>query len=237
MNNKEKETNSNDKTKICSTCKKPKTLEEFTKSKTSKDRLNYQCKQCGVQYNKIYQKENWQKQQGYNKKNWENNKEKKYQYYLDWKQKYPEKMKGYNKKFKDSDKGKKYNREYRKKEYQEKYNVDIEWTLKLILRNRLKNALINEFKTGQTLEMLGCPIKEFKKHLEYKFLEGMSWENRGEMWEIDHILPCDSFDLTYEEEQKKCFHYTNLQPLFKTTEIAKNFGYNIIGNRNKSNKI
>ena len=62
----------------------------------------------------------------------------------------------------------------------------------------------------------------------------MTWENHGIIWEIDHIKPCVSFDLSLEEEQKKCFHYINLQPLFKTTKIAESFGYiNQIGNRNK----
>jgi hypothetical protein len=52
----------------------------------------------------------------------------------------------------------------------------------------------------------------------------MNWSNHGIIWEIDHIKPCASFDLTKLEEQKKCFHHTNLQPLFK------------IDNRKKSNK-
>jgi hypothetical protein len=41
----------------------------------------------------------------------------------------------------------------------------------------------------------------------------MSWNNHGSYWEIDHIKPCSSFDLTDIEQQKQCFHYTNLQPL------------------------
>jgi hypothetical protein len=53
----------------------------------------------------------------------------------------------------------------------------------------------------------------------------MTWLNHGQIWEIDHIKPCSSFDLTDLEQQKQCFHYTNLQPLFKTE------------NRQKSNKI
>jgi hypothetical protein len=66
----------------------------------------------------------------------------------------------------------------------------------------------------------------------------MTWENHGVIWEIDHTKPCAAFDLTNLEQQKECFHHTNLQPLFKTTEIAESFGYtNQIGNRNKSNKI
>ena len=66
----------------------------------------------------------------------------------------------------------------------------------------------------------------------------MNWSNHGTIWEIDHIIPCDSFDLTKLEEQEKCFHFSNLQPLFKTTEIAESLGYKgYIGNREKSNKI
>ena len=64
----------------------------------------------------------------------------------------------------------------------------------------------------------------------------MSWDNHGDIWEIDHILPCSSFDLTKLEEQQKCFHFSNHQPLFKTTQIAESFGYkDEIGNRNKKN--
>lgn len=29
----------------------------------------------------------------------------------------------------------------------------------------------------------------------------------------DYEIPCSSFDLTDEKQQKVCFHYTNLQPL------------------------
>ena len=77
-----------------------------------------------------------------------------------------------------------------------------------------------------------------KQHLESQFKPEMNWENHGKIWEIDHIKPCISFDLTNIEQQKQCFHYTNLQPLFKTSELAESFGYiNEIGNRNKSKNI
>jgi hypothetical protein len=37
-------------------------------------------------------------------------------------------------------------------------------------------------------------------------------------------------------KEKRCYHYTNLMPRFATTEIAKSFGCNQIGNLNKRNK-
>jgi len=68
--------------------------------------------------------------------------------------------------------------------------------------------------------LLGCTIKEFKQHIESQFSEGMSWDNHGE-WHIDHIKPISSFDLTQEAEQKKAFHYLNVQPLWAIDNMRK----------------
>jgi hypothetical protein len=66
----------------------------------------------------------------------------------------------------------------------------------------------------------------------------MSWDNYGKFgWHLDHIKPCKRFDLTSKDEQKKCFHYTNMQPLWATNKIAEKYGvYNYIGNLNKQDK-
>ena len=75
-------------------------------------------------------------------------------------------------------------------------------------------------KHGTTIKLLGCNINELRFYLEGKFIDGMSWDNYGE-WHIDHIRPCASFDLTDPEQQKKCFHYTNLQPLWAEDNLSK----------------
>jgi hypothetical protein len=50
----------------------------------------------------------------------------------------------------------------------------------------------------------------------------MSWENYGLYgWHIDHILPCSSFDLLKPEEQRKCFHWSNMQPLWARDNLRK----------------
>jgi len=72
--------------------------------------------------------------------------------------------------------------------------------------------------------LLGCSISFLKIFLEAKFKEGMTWENHGE-WHIDHIKPCASFNLLNDDEQKKCFNYTNLQPLWALENLSKGFKY------------
>jgi|LakMenE18May11ns_1017448.scaffolds.fasta_scaffold9771404_2 hypothetical protein len=77
-------------------------------------------------------------------------------------------------------------------------------------------------KSIRTLDIIGCTIDELKIHLESNFKEGMTWENYGlKGWHIDHIKPCKLFDFTIEEEIKKCWHYTNLQPLWWWENIKK----------------
>lgn len=56
----------------------------------------------------------------------------------------------------------------------------------------------------------------------------MSWQNRGrghDKWHIDHVRPCASFDLTDPEQQKQCFHWSNMQPLWQTDNLRKGSKY------------
>lgn len=70
---------------------------------------------------------------------------------------------------------------------------------------------------------MGGSVEDIKNHIESQFMEGMTWGNHGVRgWHIDHIKPCASFDLTDIEEQKKCFHFTNLQPLWAHDNLVKN---------------
>lgn len=94
--------------------------------------------------------------------------------------------------------------------------------LSKLMRARLYVSLKNysNKKEKQTIEYLGCDIKTFREYFENLFTEGMCWEKMGEI-HIDHRKPCCSFDLSKEEEIKKCFHYTNLQPLWATDNLSK----------------
>ena len=75
-------------------------------------------------------------------------------------------------------------------------------------------------KSASTMELVGCSIQHLIEHFEQQFAAGMTWENMG-AWHIDHIRPCASFDLTDPAQQRECFHYTNLQPLWAEDNIRK----------------
>ena len=69
---------------------------------------------------------------------------------------------------------------------------------------------------------MGTEIDEFIKHIESQFTIEMSWDNRGyETWHIDHIRPCESFDLSDKEQQLVCFNYRNQQPLSAKENLKK----------------
>ena len=96
-----------------------------------------------------------------------------------------------------------------------RYATEVQHRLKRLLQARLHQALCasRARRSGKTVELLGCTLRQLKVHIESKFLSGMSWDNRSK-WHIDHIRPCASFDLTDPGQQRLCFHYTNLQPLW-----------------------
>jgi hypothetical protein len=225
--------------KVCSKCNEEKDISCFGKATRNKDGLNGQCKECVRIYQASYRRE-------YYTNNKKDLKCKHKEYYLSNKDKMDKYYKLYREQNKD--KSKIYHKEYyllnknKINKYKNDYlNKNIDKKIKHRLRSRISMAMrsVNQNKCMSSANLLGCSINEFKQYLESKFTKGMTWENYGKNgWHIDHIKPCDSFDLTLPDEQKKCFHYTNLQPLWATTAIAIKYGENndYIGNIEKGHK-
>lgn len=90
------------------------------------------------------------------------------------------------------------------------------------IRTRINRAIRTGNKNGRTSDLIGCSIEELKKYIESQFLPGMSWGNWGlYTWHIDHKKPIMSFDISDPEQQKKCFHFSNLQPLWAKDNLKK----------------
>lgn len=208
--------------KICSICKIEKPLNDFYTRKTV-NKIIYQseCKNCTKQNRK--------------------------QFYNKHKPRILNNMADYYDK--NSDKIKTKTKQYRQTEsfIQRRNNRLNKTEIRLIhnLRIRVQRAVKSNGgrKHTKTINLLGCSPIELKLYLESKFLPGMSWDNYGvgyllddkgkpvydnngniiplKQWHIDHIKPCNTFDLTQESEQRKCFHYTNLQPLWAKDNLEK----------------
>lgn len=131
---------------------------------------------------------------------------KNYEKYLEKKREYSRSEQGKLKKMENYYKNKEQNKHI------------IAW--RTILNNTLKR--LNTIKEGKTIELLGYSATELKEHIESKFLEGMSWENRSE-WHIDHIKPVSSFDKS--EKMSIINSLDNLQPLWAVDNLKKSNKY------------
>jgi hypothetical protein len=117
-------------------------------------------------------------------------------------------------------KGKIYrqNNKERYRTYQRNYKIeklasDISYKIKERLRNRLRDAIKNNRKVGSAVQDLGCTIEFLKEYIESQFHDGMTWQNWGPVWELDHIKELHDFDLIDRKQFLEVCHYTNLQPL------------------------
>ena len=205
--------------KKCSVCKKLLTIDNFSflnkDNPNSIHRVGLRTARCKVCFNS-YRKEVWRKKPQNKKKEKEYNEKNK------------EKFKDYKKQYKIKNKDK--NNLTTRKRAKIRRETDKAFKIRSNLSRRINHALNNNFKnkkikkSSKTLTLLGCTLEKFITHLEKKFKKGMNWKNYGK-WEIDHIIPCAKFILEDPDQQKKCFNFKNLQPLWK------------IDNRIKSDKL
>lgn len=194
--------------KKCSKCKTDKELSCFGKDKHRPDGLTGACLEC---------------RRAGDKKHYHKNKEKRIANTRKWYLLHQEEQ---QKKGRERNKARKHilypqNTVYRK----ERKNKDPNFRLRLTIRTRVYDALKGRAKKSASSEnLLGCSVDEARKHIESLWTEGMTWDNHGE-WHIDHIRPCASFDFTDPDQQRECFNYKNLQPLWKKDNLQKGDKY------------
>lgn len=104
--------------------------------------------------------------------------------------------------------------------YLRKYKGDTAFRLLCNLRSRLWAAMNGRSKSDATKTLIGCTIPELMQHLESQFKDGMTWDNYGK-WQVDHRVACANFRLEDPEQQRQCFHFSNLQPLWAEDNQSK----------------
>lgn len=93
---------------------------------------------------------------------------------------------------------------------------------------RIWEAVVNQKTTrsGSFEGLCGCSIQELISHIESQWVVGMDWSNyTHDGWHIDHVRPCSSFNLDIREQQRVCFNWRNLSPLWGSKNSSKNASY------------
>ena len=189
--------------KVCTDCKQNKPLSDYYTNKThiKSGIVYYQKSNCKVCHKK--------RTLNHSKKPGTKRKRKLNESKPEVKKRLKERMTRHNREYVDSGKLKEWQRMKRK--------TDLSYRLKQNLRCRLHYALKGKCKSEATMKLVGCSAEQATRWVQSQFKDGMTWDTI----EVDHMMPCKHFDLSVPEQQKQCFHYTNLQPLFKRDNRQK----------------
>ena len=207
--------------KHCPTCNQWKDISLFNNQKSSWDGLARMCRSCFTEYKEDKRKNDpnyHQKDMEYNEKYKSSGRRREVSQirYAEKKDEIIKKQVAYNNK---------------------RYHEDIEFRITHSLRTRINKVvkLKDATKCARTIELISCTPTFLKGYLEAKFTDGMSWDNYGKLY-IDHIRPCASFNMLNEDDQRTCFHYKNLQPLWGPDNLAKGSKDPLIWEQSKKEK-
>lgn len=208
--------------KTCTKCGKELPLDQFRQIRRRNGSIGYrsECKDCAKVIAAKRYKDNPGKVREVGARWRRNNLEKDSVKSRRWRKNNPEKVKAMNIKRR---RAKLEIDRVRRAQYRKDRGIaDPSYKLMQKLRTSMYMAFKNVAKTGHTIDLLGCPIDEFRSYLEMQFLPGMTWDNYGRYgWHIDHIIPLSYFDFTDPEQQRRAWHYTNLRPLWATDNWRK----------------
>ena len=182
--------------KTCETFQDPRTA--FSKNRSRTDGLSAMCKTCDNARQTIWRSKNKDRIKAKDRRLYLANRAHKIAYAVQWSKR--------------------------------RYQTDPHFRMIDCIRGRIRKALKGKTQKSATTEkLLGCKFAFAREHIEKQFTEGMTWENHGlgeGFWHIDHIKSIASFKhLDTPHEQRQCFHYTNLQPLWSGDNLRKHAHY------------
>lgn len=192
--------------KRCSTCKDLKPITDFYGDKKSKDGFNYICRECRRIKNR-----KWRQAHGlitgvrksyFTPLSPETARERALRWYYANHEKAKELARQRSAKILQTDRG------------------HLNNTMSRGIRESLKGS-----KGGKSWKSLvDYTIEQLKSHLEKRFKPGMTWDNYGTYWHIDHKIPIVVFNFEKPEDIdfRLCWSLKNLQPLEAKENLIKN---------------
>jgi hypothetical protein len=194
-------------TKTCSKCKELKDINEYIKKCGM-------CKSCRTIHRKEYREKNKEKFKEKDKKHYEKYKDEKRKQQAEYYKQNKTDIQNKRKIYREN------NIEKHREKCREYYHSNLNRRLALICRNRIRR----EIKSGKKyLEYLGCTIDNLKNWFEYNFnLDNLTWDDYNKLWEIDHVIPCATFNMQSNDDVYKCFNWKNTKPVSKHLNRTKN---------------
>jgi hypothetical protein len=196
---------SKDGLKKCTVCLEIKPFDEFGKHKKSRFGLTWNCRSCKSKQDKEYRDNPIRRRE-----------------LLDKKSEYYHKVKN-DEWFKNYQKNRV--RDYKKETSSLKSNPTR------LIKSKLRKITCGAFarrnkdwvkKGTKTENLLGADFFVVKEFIERQFLSGMTWDNYGIEWNIDHVIPLDAAGDDVEMINRLCF-YQNLSPAWVKVNYSKGF--------------
>jgi hypothetical protein len=199
--------------KICTKCGFPKPIDDFYRDNRRKNGRQAPCKICHNKWaaeNRESRRASCKKYDDAHRKEIKIRKDRYHVLHSDvdlaWRLANPEKIKSYvkktNKKRRSTRSGK----------------------LSDLMASGIRHSIKGN-KAGRHWEdLVGYTLGQLMNHLEKLFKPGMTWENYGKVWEIDHKIPKVVFNFQHPDhiDFRLCWSLKNLQPLEVSENRKKN---------------
>ena len=161
-----------------------------------------------------------------------------------WRKNNPERYKEMNHRYRNSKEGKAKMKEWKNNNpgYYNDYcknrkKTDEAFRISQNMGSAICHSLKGKKEWRKWQDIVGYTIDDLIKHLEDKFNDKMTWDNYGLYWEIDHIKPKSLFRCSdTNDEFKKCWALSNLQPLEKIENRQKSNSFNCYYKNNVKDK-
>lgn len=112
----------------------------------------------------------------------------------------------------------------RRREQAARRRQDPRYRLRYAISNGIRTSLLGNKKGRSWEKLVGYTVDDLMRHLERQFLKGMTWENYGPVWHVDHIVA--DADFAYETPEcpdfKAAWALANLRPLWANDNLKKN---------------
>lgn len=221
--------------KKCYVCGTFKDLDSFHKDKNSLDGHTYKCKECAKGNSRKWYKNNKDRARASYKERYARNKDEIIKKVKEWCAKNPDKRFAIHRRWYEEHKEEQKERNCERSNNKRSHINDLARKYQSFLRQNPKWRITKNISRGISKSIacgkngmhweaiVGYNASTLIAYLENLFCEGMTWDNYGKAWHIDHIIPISAFNFssTSDIDFKRCWSLKNLRPLWAVDNLRK----------------